>query len=614
MKRFRRFRATPRALLWLAAGAALLAACAGFVPQPGPGPEPAARYVALTTPIVVLGDTQEHEATGFPLHDNDSAIDAFVEVAQRPPEQPLFGRRILEHALRRHPGEPFLHLGDVLDMSCWSEADRMSRIFLSAGRGGAILPGNHDGLMFGIYGYNLFAAVLDRDGRKWNRACQRGADDDASAYKGRQQALTRRDFISLYLGHQTSGEHARSGLVAPPREGRHRLSWRNPNRQAFLSAVEVEVLDGWSYPDSFIAQRLRLPRAPGAPRGVVVIALDTNQAGPIASAWDTMMGRSPGNVGHVRIAQIRAVTQWVLDAALAGDIAVFAGHHDWRSLGAQSQAMLRNLMANVDHPLVYLSAHTHRGFWAMHRTPDERPLLEMNVSSLSDWPIAYRRISFDYDQQANRLLVRAELMPNADAPIRSDADLLAAWEAQACEGFGFSARAVRDVDRELVQRQRNSRGSILEWLFGFLTPDACENCQQPLYEHAHAYQDELLDAILQAGADLGPEAHRLHEVELPRDCGDRDFVGCARALQAERATDFAGQVKLFRRKAALVDRLGTHLDALDSAAARAYMTCRAVQAAKIDFDATGDDRNAARGEANRRAEQFFRIEASVGLE
>jgi hypothetical protein len=44
------------------------------------------------------------------------------------------------------------------------------------------------------------------------------------------------------------------------------------------------------------------------------------------------------------------------------------------------------------------------------------------------------------------------------------------------------------------------------------------------------------------------------------------------------------------------------------------MTCRAVQAAKIDFDATDEARNNDRSEAKRRAEQFFRIEASVGMD
>ncbi|MBS1163706.1 MAG: hypothetical protein H6R03_1602, partial [Burkholderiaceae bacterium] len=95
-----------------------LAGCASFKPQPGPGEEPAARYVTLTLPITALGDTQEHESTGHPLHDNDNAIDAYVEVTQRPPEQPLFGRRIMEWALQANPDEPWLHLGDVMDLSC----------------------------------------------------------------------------------------------------------------------------------------------------------------------------------------------------------------------------------------------------------------------------------------------------------------------------------------------------------------------------------------------------------------------------------------------------------------------------------------------------------------
>jgi hypothetical protein len=53
-------------------------------------------YVTLSRPIIVVADNQEHEATGFPLHDNDGVVDAYVEVAQRPPEHPLFGRRLLE--------------------------------------------------------------------------------------------------------------------------------------------------------------------------------------------------------------------------------------------------------------------------------------------------------------------------------------------------------------------------------------------------------------------------------------------------------------------------------------------------------------------------------------
>jgi hypothetical protein len=592
--------------------AALLCACAGFQAQVGPGPEPAARYVQLTTPIVAVGDTQEHESTGYPLNDNDSAVDAYVEVAQRPPEQPLFGRRILEWALQSHPGEPFLHLGDMMDMSCRSEAQRIGKVFRAAGRSGAILPGNHDGLMFGIYGYNILEAALDPDAQKWNRACRRGAAPADTTHMSASEAFSKRDFISQYLAGQLAGI-AKPGLAVPPQAGAQRVHWRHPDPQAFLTAIEANLVDGYGYADSFIAQRLLMPRAAGATRGVVLIGLDTNQAGPFVSTWDMLMGRSPGDMGHVHRDQVQAVTPWVLDAARSGDIVVFAGHHNWRSLGLATRLQLRTLMSNLSHPLVYLSAHTHGGFWAVHREIDRRPLLEMNVSSLSDWPIAYRRISFAYDEDAPRLIVRADLMPRGDTPVRSYADLLSAWESQTCGRLALESDPLGQADLDLVRQQRESRGSLLGWLLRRFGP-ACESCDQPLYEHAQAYQDAMLDALVQVGTHLRLETAALYRAEAPAWCQGPGFGDCIQALKAERATDYAGHVDLFRRKAQLVDLLANHLDDLTSPQSKAYMTCRAVRAAKIDFDATDDRHNRNRGEAKRKAEQFFRVEASVGLD
>jgi hypothetical protein len=307
------------------------------------------------------------------------------------------------------------------------------------------------------------------------------------------------------------------------------------------------------------------------------------------------------------------VRPWVLEAARHGDIVVFAGHHNWRSLGLPTRILLRELMSNLGHPLVYLSAHTHRGFWAVHRALDRRPLLELNVSSLSDWPIAYRRISFAYDEQAQRLLVRGQLMPSGARGVDSDAALMAAWQDQACATIGPVGPDFARFDREMVLRQRQSRGSLVEWALAALAP-VCETCEQPLYEHAQAYQDELLDAIVQLSGDLGRDAHRLHEARLPAWCGAADFLDCVKGLKGKRAQDFKAHVELFRRKAELVDVLGSHLDDLRSPQATDYMACRAVQAARIDFDLTDDSRNNDRGEAKRRAEQFFRVEASVGLD
>lgn len=588
-----------------------LAGCASFTPQPGPGIDPPSRFVDLTRPIVAVGDTQEHESTGYPLHENDSAIDAYVEVAQRPPEQPLFGRRILEWALTSHPDEPYLHLGDVMGLSCRSESDRILSVMRKAGRQGAILPGNHDGLMFGIYGYNIFSAVLDDGARQWNQACRRGAAQGDDRRKSAREAMSKREFIAVYLAEQARRTQDAAGLPVPVGEGQQRLSWRNPDRKSFLSAVEANLLEGYRYADSFVAQRLRMPPAPGATREVLIIGLDTNQAGALVTAWDTVRGRSPGSMGHVKFDQVAAVTPWIDEAIRDKAIVVFAGHHNWSSLGLPTRLQLRSLMSRLDQPLVYLSAHTHRGFWALHTALDRRPLLELNVSALSDWPIAYRRISFAYDEAAQRLLVRGDLMPGG-RPVGNDADLLAAWHEQACTRIGPQPDALIRFDRDLVKRQRESRGNIVEWVLAGLSA-SCERCENSMHLHANAYQDAMLDAILQLANHLGPDAHRLHNVKLPQWCGASDFEDCARSLKAQSRVDTSGHRELFRRKATLVDLLSTHLDELDTPQAAAYMTCRAVHAAKIDFDLTDDSRNGNRGEAKRRAEQFFRVEASVGM-
>ena len=593
--------------------AAAAAGCAGFTPQTGPGPEPGGRYVTLTMPIIAVGDTQEHLATGHPLHDNDSAVDAYVEVTQRPPEQPLFGRRIVQWVLQQHPDEPFIHLGDVLDLSCRIEARRVREIFASTQNAGAILPGNHDGLMFGIYGYNVLGASLDSEAKKWHEGCRRGAEPDDAQHRTDSEALTKREFIAGYIAALAHGPRPKPGLAAPAPTGDHRVSWRNPDRDAFLSAIEAQVLDGNRYADSYLAQRLKLPRAPGATRDVVVIGFDTNQAGALASTWDVLMGHSPGSIGHVHPDQLTAISSWVDEAVSRGDIVVFAGHHNWQSLGLPTRTRLRSLMARVQHPLVYLSAHTHSGYWAVHQALARQPLLELNVSSLSDWPIAYRRISFAYDEQAKRLLVRGELRPRGDTPIGSYADLMAAWDAQTCERSGVSIELLEAFDLAIVKQQRESRGTLIEWLISAAGP-FCESCQKPIYEHAQAYQDDLLQALLQSFAVLKSTGVDLPGLKLPAWCGTQNFEECAQAQMAEKPLDMDGQRRLFRRKAGLVATVNDFLGGLGDPRAKAYMTCRAVQAAKIDFDATDDALNRNRGEANRLAEQFFRIEASVGMD
>jgi hypothetical protein len=124
----------------------------------------------------------------------------------------------------------------------------------------------------------------------------------------------------------------------------------------------------------------------------------------------------------------------------------------------------------------------------------------------------------------------------------------------------------------------------------------------------------MLATLLQIRLHMGPDAAGLPAARLPAWCAGKSYFNCINDLLAETPRDATEQRALFRRKAQIVDRIGSQLDDIVEPRAKAYMTCRAVLATKVDFDATPDDRNSDRGEAKRRAEQFFRVEASVGME
>lgn len=592
---------------------AMLASCASTVFQKPPGPDAPGNFIALTQPMIAIGDTQEHEPTGFPLQENDSAVDAFVEVTQRPPEQPLFGRRVLEWVINSHPAMPLLHLGDVLDMSCSSEFSRLTRIFQSARQPVAILPGNHDGLMFGIFNYNLSERFRDPNTAKWDHGCRRGGDLMAeTGLQARGTAVNKFDFLRSYVSEIVRGPHSHVNLRLEAPDKVQRVSWRNEDPLGYIEAIEGKFIPGKEFSRSFLLQKLRLPSAAGATKRVAIIGLDTNQINTVVSVLDTVRGISPGNFGHVLQDQLDEVERWISQSIASGELVVFAGHHNWAQLGEVTRLRLGLLMAKLPHPLVYISAHTHSGSWAMHQAALNRDLLELNVSSLSDWPISYRRVTFLHDAAANRIMVRAELMPAGDRAPQTDAELLSAWETTACSAAGIPMERIRERDLALVREQKAKRGSLMQWLLESFE-DWCDDCKAIMFEHGQQYQNEMLLGIQQSIEELRGVNEQLPPSPHPTFCKGLSTTECADELRSQRATDLASNISLFRRKAALVDWASTQLDRLESLRARAYMTCRAVLATKIDFDITDASRSPGGTEQRRRDAGFFRTEATVGM-
>jgi hypothetical protein len=153
------------------------------------------------------------------------------------------------------------------------EAGRMTRIFRDAGRPGVILPGNHDGLMFGIY-LQPPRCRLDPDALRWNKACRRGAAADDARHKTSRRSLHQaRLHRPLCRGTRASHSGCIPGLQVPPARGGHPLaSWRNPtagrvpggHRGAAARRLSPTPTPTWP-------SCMRLPRAPEADAGVILI-------------------------------------------------------------------------------------------------------------------------------------------------------------------------------------------------------------------------------------------------------------------------------------------------------------------------------------------------------
>ena len=78
------------------------------------------------------------------------------------------------------------------------------------------------------------------------------------------------------------------------------------------------------------------------------------------------------------------------------------------------------------------------------------------------------------------------MLPRGAQPTLSDADLLAAWDAQTCARSVVPVSRMEAEDLAVVKLQRDSRGSLLEWLVSWLEP-ICASCEAPLYRHCLLY-------------------------------------------------------------------------------------------------------------------------------
>lgn len=377
--------------------------------------------------------------------------------------------------------------------------------------------------------------------------------------------------------------------------------------EAFVQRVEGAVLDREpncnkgtcpQFTRSYFMQSISLPQKAGDKKFRLLL-LDTTHTAVEFDRTHVFRRSSPGDVGFVGQNQVdfyAAEIERHKDAVL-----ILGGHHPWGALDRNSKQRVVQAICRIKNPLIYLSAHTHNGYWAEHELQcgaSPRKLIELNISSLADWPISFKRLSFEANADASLVRIKAPNSPaaaDAASPIsstKSSVELLAAWKGKVCTGVTDDLRneslaaldALKDSDAMSVIR------GMLMYRFQLTDGKRMQLYRSSLEVHASslrilgaAYRDAMFAkefSDISVGAMparcasglLASEALRCHSSELQQALRSNDIDKLV--AEYDKATvvleDF--RQKLRAREAARA--LSTH--------SRNLMSCLHVEAAHRD--------------------------------
>jgi hypothetical protein len=457
---------------------AMLATGCGTLPPPAPSERlPDDQVGAISTQILLVGDTQEHNITGLPILLLSGLVDQHIAaVTIRPPQQALFGRKLYEFlgAQASAAKIPIVHMGDIVDHSCVDEFERIISLAKHIEAPVAFAPGNHDGLFQGIFNRADNEQKSTLSAWSWDYVCRHPEETESKDTQSRNDEapwkisdepgvpttphlLSKDEFIQRYLNF------LEDRYTPPKRPGlqpcHNSLAPYCRESVGFHTGIYAKIIkrephctlvEGCpNFSTSFLVQILRLSN-PDSPKQFRLLLIDTTQPAAEFRADANSLSLSPGDKGYLQDDQLKLIEQLAVREAAQGHIVVFGGHHPWNRLERRARARLSEIFQKLNQAPIYLSAHTHRGFWAKHPLKAGM-LLEFNQSSLADWPIDARRVHFELSRDQSKLGLVA--IPEIGRDATDDASLLQAWRQALCEtdSTGMSTRV---LDNHLQQQTR----------------------------------------------------------------------------------------------------------------------------------------------------------------
>jgi hypothetical protein len=282
--------------------------------------------------LFIVSDSQFHELAGAPFVGQMAFAEALVPVARRPLEldvlsaAPLWQFADLRRRLERERGAPlpWVHLGDMADLSCQGEMSRAGALLqdrFGAGELVGVAPGNHDKAFTGNFIWSPY----------WDSACPSGRME--KPVSDRLLDATWRQGI----------ERSRGRMQAVP-PGDSVATLMTAKGGALITAAPLG----------------KVPQG-GADRGVIAVFLDTSDG----RAFDLGVA---GSFGAFSSAQAEAATQLAREVATAegydDPLYLVFMHHPLDEVWGPSGRRLRAWLAERDgathkNLIGVVSAHTH---------------------------------------------------------------------------------------------------------------------------------------------------------------------------------------------------------------------------------------------------------------
>jgi len=315
--------------------------------------------------LFIVADTQLHELGGKRFPGQTELADAFVPVAVRPVELDLLSAATLWHLgnvyrtlaqaeerMGRSLG--WAHLGDVADLSCASEIQRIQPLFHSFGRPPVgLAAGNHDNRFTGNFFWNPY----------WNAACPDG--------------VLEKPLTNQILSGIVRSNPAVINRVTDPRLAR--LTGRGG------AVISISPLGRVTHH--------------GKPRGLIGVFIDTADG----DAFDFGVAGLFGSFSDSQAVALRIAIAELIgrEKGLYLDpLFIVFGHHPLDEMASPSRGRLMTFLDELDRTgtgaatareasprlLAVLTAHTHRADGRVSCLGGRRLLREVVVGSTIDPP------------------------------------------------------------------------------------------------------------------------------------------------------------------------------------------------------------------------------------